>query len=374
MIRILHVFGIMDQGGAENMIMNLYRKIDRSAIQFDFVVHRDSVGFFDAEIRNLGGRLFYLPSFKGTNIFGYLKEWSKLLDAHPEWTVVHSHIRSTASLLLFTAKRKGLYTIAHSHSISSGTGIAASAKDILQYPIRFVADYFMGCSDEAGRWLFGKKIIESARYTTLRNAIDVESFQFSENTRKAVREKLGYRNGYVVGHVGRMESPKNHKFLLEVFSLLHTKCPQTDLLLVGSGSLESSVQEYVKENKLENSVTILKNRKDVNELLQAMDVFVFPSLYEGLGLAVIEAQASGLPVLTTKDRVPKETAVTDLVEFVPLENSAEIWSERILEALKNNKRESPLEEIIEAGYDIKYTVSWLQNFYLFAADKVGEEE
>ena len=160
-IRILHVLGSLNMGGAETLIMNLYRNIDRDKIQFDFVVHTNKIGLYEDEIKELGGKIYRIQRYKGINHFSYKKEWNNFFEEHKEYKIIHGHMRSTASIYLKIAKKYGRITIAHSHNTSNGHGFSSLVKKILQYNIRNVSDYFMGCSYEANKRLFGKTCLNT---------------------------------------------------------------------------------------------------------------------------------------------------------------------------------------------------------------------
>ena len=189
-VRIIHMIGSLDIGGSQTMIMNIYRKIDRNRIQFDFIVDHSDQLYFKEEIEKLGGRVFVMPRFNGKNIFQVQKAWNCFFDAHPEYHVLHSHVRSYASIYFPIAKKHDIKTIVHSHSTSNGSGIKSVAKIILQYPLRYEADYFFGCSLKAGEWLFGKKIVQSDRYFTIKNAIDTQKYFFNRKQRSILRNQL----------------------------------------------------------------------------------------------------------------------------------------------------------------------------------------
>ena len=278
MIRVLQVFGCMNRGGAESMIMELYRHIDRSRIQFDFVVHTTEKCAYDDEILSLGGRIFSVPSFTVKNAFLYKKAWKKLLTTHEEWRIVHGHVRSTASIYLPIAQEYHRYTIAHSHSISSGKGFSSIIKNILQKRIK--ADYYMACSNAAGKWLFGDKIVNSDNYHVLPNAIDVSKYKYNEDIRKKVRQEYSCEDAILIGHVGSFYDVKNHSYLIKVFTCIKEKESDAKLMLVGGGYLLQEIKNQVKELGIEDSVIFTGVKSNVNELLQAMDVFVFPSKYE----------------------------------------------------------------------------------------------
>lgn len=362
MIRILHVLGGLDRGGAETMVMNLYRAIDRSQIQFDFITHTDRHQAYTDEILKLGGKIYYFPKFKGINFLQVKKLWTKFFKEHPEYKILHSHVRSYASLYLPIAKKAGLKTIIHSHSTSNGKGLSSFVKRLMQFPLRYQADYFFGCSKEAGEWLFGKKVVESSKYHILRNAIDTEKFIYSAELRNRMRKELNLENKLIIGNIGRLTYPKNQSFLIEVFEEVCKKNCDTVLVIVGKGSLEKKLREKVSFLGLENNVVFLGERSDIPAIMFAMDVFVFPSIYEGLGIVAVESQAAGLRTICS-DRIPKETEITDLIEYISLKESKEKWSESILNALHVKDRPNKQNEIVCAGYDIKKTADYLACFY-----------
>lgn len=361
-IRVLHVFSTMNRGGAETLIMNLYRNIDRSKIQFDFVVHIQEKCAYDDEIKKLGGRIFRVPKYTGKNHFEYTKAWKNLAKDNQEHIIVHGHVRSTASIYLTIYKNMGRTTISHSHSTSSGKGVSAIAKNLMQYPIKFIADYFLACSRNAGVWLFGEKITKSNRFEIFNNAIDIDRFKFNEQIRQRIRSELNIQEKFVIGHVGRFHPAKNHAFLIEIFKRVHQINENAVLLLVGDGNLKNSIIEKVKKENLEECVIFTGIKPNVNDVLQAMDVFVFPSIYEGLGISIIEAQAAGLNCIVS-DRIPDEAILSSLVHKVSLLKSAEFWSKKVLEMSKF-ERQDVSSQLYEAGYEIKDAVKWLTNYYI----------
>ncbi|MDC3411847.1 glycosyltransferase family 1 protein [Terrihalobacillus insolitus] len=358
----------MNRGGAETMIMNLYRNIDRSKIQFDFIVHTEDKCAFDDEIYKLGGRIFRVPTYKGTNHLPYLKNWEHFFKKHPEYKIIHGHVRSTASIYLKIAKKYGLITIAHSHSTSSGNGLSAIAKNVLQFPIRHVADYFFACTKTAGEWLFGKKTCQKENFHIFKNAIDAKKFVFNNVVRSRVRKELRIEDKFVIGHVGRFHSSKNHEFLIDIFKNVHKKNDNAILLLVGDGDLQDTIRKRVYNLGLDNNVIFTGVRSDIPELFQAMDMFVFPSLYEGLGIVLIEAQATGLPCVIA-NTIPKEALITDNVKQFSLTESPKVWTEAILKRMDSYERKSTYAKIKDSGYDIEESHRWLQEFYLGLVEK-----
>ena len=361
-IRVLHVLGKLNRGGAETMVMNIYRNIDRSKIQFDFIVHTDEHCDYTNEIKSLGGKIYRVPRYKGINHLHYKKAWHSFFEDHPEYKIIHGHVRSTASIYLNIAKKYGLKTIAHSHSTSSGNGFSAIIKNILQYRIRYTADYLFACSRDAGIWLFGEKACNKENFIIVKNAIDLKKFLFNRTERIRIRKDFNINNKFVIGHVGRFDKSKNHIFLLDIFRNVYSINSNTMLMMVGDGPQRKIIEKKVENLGLNHCVIFTGNRSDIHNLLQAMDVFVFPSLYEGLGMAVIEAQASGLYCIVS-DKIPKEALLTNQVEVISLDSPPEIWANRILKNALNYKRDDTFNILRDSGYDVIETSNWISNFY-----------
>lgn len=361
MIKVLHVFGVLNYGGAESMMMNLYRKIDRTKIQFDFVVHGNESGNFADEIEKLGGVIYHCPKYKVTNTIKYSNWWGNFFSSHKEYTIIHSHVRSTASVYIPIAKSYGLKTIVHSHSTSNGKGMASILKKIMQYPLRYQADYLFSCSEIAGKWLFGKKALSKSNYRQIPNAVDTIKFQYDDDQRRQRRADLGIMDSTIVfGHVGRFHPAKNHMFLLDVFSAIHNFNPNSLLLLVGDGELRSSIENRISELGLSDCVMLLGVQRDIPRLLQAFDVFLFPSKWEGLPVTVIEAQASGIPCFVS-NTITRDVGITELVEYLPIDKGTDIWV-RLLQNKKFDRKDVSA-QIREAGFDINETAKLLTDFY-----------
>lgn len=362
-VRILHVLGGLGHGGAESMVMNLYRYIDRQKVQFDFVIYEDGKLDYYDEIISLGGKVFKSPHYNGVNTFEYIKFWNNFLSSHQEYSVIHGHVRSTASIYLSIAKKMGRKTIAHSHSTSNGKGISALGKKLLQYPIRFISDYQMACSMSAGKWLFGEKVLKSKTFLIINNAIDAEKFKFSADIRAKKKKELGFKDQFVLCNVGRLVYPKNHEFILSIFEALLLRCPEAVLLLVGEGDLEMTLKQKVKEKGLEDRVFFLGDRSDISEILNAADVFLFPSLYEGLGIVAVEAQAAALMTICS-DKIPQEVFITPYIQSISLLETEKTWIDAILKYREGYERENCAEIIKQAGYDIGSTADKMQKFYV----------
>ena len=359
-IRVLHMITSLNIGGSQAFVMNLYRAIDREKVQFDFVIDHPEGIELKAEVEALGGKVYVFPGFRGTNVMQIKRAWNDFFKEHPEYKILHTHSRSYASLYIPIAKKCGLVTIAHSHSTSNGKGVTAAVKRVMQYPLRYQADYLMACSGEAGRWLYGEKACKKNNYIFMPNAIDTEKYRFSAETAQAYRKKLNLEGKFVLGHVGRFHEAKNHAFLLDVFAQIAKKRSDAVLLLVGDGELHGEIEQKIKKLKIEKQVIMTGNRNDVAQLMQAMDIFVFPSAWEGLPVTVVEAQAAGLPCLIS-DRITTEVDLSMLVKRLPI-NSPELWAENIL----NMKcvRCDVSSKLKQAGFDVRDTAKRLTDFYM----------
>lgn len=363
-IRILNLFTILDRGGAETLTMNYYRKIDRSKVQFDFMVHRNTPGAYEAEIEALGGRIYRMPPIRPWSGAHYRTMVRKFYAEHPEYRIIHSHMSELGYYDFIEAKDAGIpVRICHAHSRPYGLDLKSPVR--WYYKTRmlpYITHMFM-CGEVSGEWLFGKK--NHDRFIQMNNAIDANLYRFDLDKRNAVRSALGVPDdNIVVGHVGRFVLPKNHKFILEIFNALHRAHPKTSLLLIGNdtGDLGNEIHEKVAAHGLQGAVQFLGVRSDVSDLLQGMDVFLFPSLFEGLSVASIEAQAAGLPVILS-DTVSLECKKTNLVHVVSLKAAPSVWAEKVWEAA-HTERTDRYEEIRSAGFDIEENAKWLEQVYL----------
>lgn len=369
-IKVLQVIGIMNRGGAETMIMNLYRNIDRTKVQFDFVVHTDADGMFDAEIKELGGTIYHCPKYVMTNHFEYKRWWNNFLKEHSkDYVAVHGHIGSTASIYLSISKKYGLYTIAHSHNTDGKISIKDIAYKILTLNTRNIADFFFACSQAAGLDRYGKRIANNTKkYKVLNNAIDSNMFKYDELKKEKVFEEFSLKeDSIVIGHIGRFNEQKNHKFFVEIANAVLEINRKVKFLLVGDGNLKSEIESLVQAYGIENNVIFTGVRTDVNCFYSAFDLFLFPSFYEGLPVTVIEAQAAGLKCLLS-DTITNEVDITGLVEYMSLNSPAIEWAKKILDMLPYDRTDTS-EKIKNAGYDIMTTAQQLTDFYLNIQEK-----
>lgn len=361
---MLHAIGSLNIGGSQAFVMNLYRNIDRSKVQFDFVIEHPGELHYKDEIESLGGRVFEIQPFRGANIFSYRRQWEELIDAHPEWHVLHSHVRSTASLYFPITHKHGIINVIHSHSSAELKGFSGSVKRIMELPLRHQADYYFACSRSAAVFLYGNRIADANRWVLIPNAFDVENFRFNSEIRKEVRLELGIdQNTFVVGHVGRFVEAKNHTFVINAFRSVYERNPSSVLVLVGDGQLMEPIQELVESYGLSSSVLFLGARNDVGRLYQAMDVFLFPSQNEGLGIALVEAQSSGLSCVFS-ECIPQEARViAELCHPLSLSQDTSVWADSCLTSRCEN-RDRMADTVASAGYDVRYTANMLQSFYL----------
>lgn len=359
-IRVLHIVTHMNRGGLETMIMNYYRHIDRSKVQFDFLVHRNKEANYDSEILSMGGKIYRMPQLNPLSPV-YLRSLDAFFAEHKEYKIVHSHLDCMAGIPLKYAKKHGVpVRIAHSHNSNQTRDAKYLLKLIYKRNIVRYANQLFACGYDAGRWMF-----ETTNFRVLNNAIDAVAYSYSKDIAQKVREELSIPDTtLLVGHVGRFSPQKNHSFIVRIFAEMLKKQPDAMLLLVGSGELCSAIENQVKALKIENNVIFAGLRSDVSRLLQAMDVFLFPSLFEGFGIVALEAQAAGLACVVS-DMVPQDCVVTDLVTKIPLSESLTKWGDAVIAAAKTPRRNT-LSELRGSGFDIRENAIWLQNFYLGA--------
>ena len=361
-IRIAQVIGKWVGGGVEAVVMNYYRHIDKSKIQFDFICDEDSTNIPYEEIEKLGGKVILIPPYQ--KLFRYHKELKKVLK-EGNYKIVHSHINTLSVFSLCAAKcAKVPVRIAHSHST---TNKKEKKKNLMKQALKpfsklFATDY-MCCSELAGRWLFGDKLYDEGKIYLLNNAIDLHKFEYNEKIREEVRKELNIdEETFVMGHIGRFVEQKNHDFLIDIFYELHKKRPNSVLMLVGQGPLQEEIKAKVEQLKLTDSVLFLGQRNDANRLYQAMDVFILPSLYEGLPVVGVEAQAAGLLCIFSDD-MTKETRVLDSTKFVSLSKGQEEWSNIIQAQFMTYQRKNTEKELVKNRFSIEIEAKSLEEKY-----------
>jgi len=364
-IRILHVLGSTNLGGAESRIMDLYRHIDREKIQFDFLVHSTKEGFFEPEIKQMGGNIYYLPSFRVYNYFKYKKACRKFFAEHREFKAVQGHMTSTASIYLPQAKKAGIpITIAHARSAGVDVGIKGFITKILRKNLYRKCDYMFACSDLAARAVFGDKRYEEGETVFVPNAVDTKEFAPDEIIRGEIRKQYGLEDSFVIGHVGRFHYAKNHEFLLEVFAKIRMKNANFKLFLLGDGPRRKEMEAKAGELGIDKDVIFAGNKNPVAPFYQAFDAFLFPSRFEGMPGTVVEAQAAGLPCLVS-DSITSQVKATALVTFLSLTKSEEEWAEEFILHVKDCNAEGKVQvDLSDTNYDVNYQVKRYEQFYL----------
>lgn len=364
-IRVLQVVGKMHYGGMETLMMNIYRNINRNNVQFDFMVHYEEAGEYDEEIRRLGGKIHIMPKVVPRNYFKYKRSLNAFFKSHREYKIIHGHQIAVAFLYHRIAKKYGdKICITHSHSNFSDKNLKGRLADYTSKRSDIYTDIFFGCSVEACSYFFPNAYKENKDMVIIKNGIDVEKYVFNQDLREEIRVKFNIKDKFVVAHIGRFTDAKNHLFLIDIFYNILKYNPDSVLLLIGKGPLESQVMAKVKDLKIEKYVLFLGVISDVFNILQAADVFVLPSLYEGFGIVLIEAQAAGLRCFASKDKIPIDAKCTDLIEYIPLSLSADEWAKIILNNGLTYDRKSTQENIKRAGYDIKSQALSLEKFYI----------
>ena len=355
-IRVLHILQRMEAGGTQAFLMNIYRNIDKTQVQFDFLVEYPEKQFYDDEIISMGGRIFYSDVRKSKNIFKFKTQLKNIIQKN-NYKIVHVHTYSIGCFVLRAAKKYNVNTrIAHAHS-NSMTKKNRTIKKLLKvlYPI-WATDY-LACSEEAAEFQFHGK-----PYLIIKNPIDLHKFIFNKRARLKTRNGIGIKDELLVGHVGRFKPEKNHSFLFKVFLEIKQVEKNAKLLLIGNGENQETIHKMIKENALEESVIVMNNIRQIDKMYQAMDLFIFPSLYEGLGMTTIEAQASGLPVVCS-DRLPDEVRVTNNIIKLSLNDAPQEWAKTALKLFSTTNRGTNTDERLKE-YDARETAYKMQQYYI----------
>ena len=368
MIRVLHSVSNMDRAGIETMLMNYYRNIDRSKVQFDFLCNKSKIGAYEEEIKSMGGRIFRTPGLNPIKWIKYENMVKELLKENPDIKIVHSHNGAFSLQAQIVAKKVGIKNrIVHVHGTKIDFNLKLPLKLIYKPFLKLSSNNFWGCGTEAIRYYFGDRVIKENNYKIIKNAIDIDKFIFDKEKRVKLRKEYNLENKFVIGNVARFMKQKNHIFMLELFKVILNKNPNSVLMFFGDGELQNEIKQKAKDLGIEKSVMFMGNVENINEMYQVMDVFLLPSLFEGLPVVGIEAQTSGLKCFMS-DTITNEVSITENVEFLSLKNdSLEKWADKILENI-DYERKDMSKEIITAGYSIKEEAKKLQDIYL----KMGE--
>lgn len=363
MKRVLNVIGKRPCGGIGSFVINYQSNFQPNIIKIDYLIFDDELqGDFDKKVSKLGSTVYVLPALKNRRLFSIWREIEKFFKVHAEeYVAVHLHSVNIAFMILTAARKNGIKNLlAHSHAtMYSDKKLNGIRNYFLCLNLNKQATMYLACSRAAGQFLFGKN--NSSEIVILNNAIDCDKFKFSKLIRQEIREDLNLQEKYVVGHVGRFNEQKNHKFLINIFEEIYKINNKAVLLLIGDGPLVPEIDRMIKEKHLESSIMKLGMRNDVAKLLQGMDVFVLPSLYEGLPVIGIEAQASGLPCVMS-DKVTTEVSIIN-VKFMSLKQDAYQWAVCINYMKNSIRREDAAKIVSDAGYNIKIEALKLQKIY-----------
>lgn len=371
--RVLVLDTVMDRGGAETMMMNYLRHMNRSKVIYDFLVNRDYKAAYEDEIENLGGKIYRMCPMYPQYFERYKKEFRDFLRQHPEYKIIHSNLEERSYFGLRVAKEMGVpVRIAHAHNRPIGFDAKSIFREYFRIRLPKYTTHMFACGEEAGDWLFGKK--NRSKVIQQRNAIDTSFYRYDADLARTVRAEFGVDdpNTLVIGHVGRFFPQKNHDFLIDIFQAVHQRQPNSVLWLVGGGELNDELKNHIRAKVdrlgLHNVIRFFGVRSDVNRIMQGMDCFLLPSLYEGFPVTMIEAQASGLPCVIS-DRVPAQCDITSTVAIVPLRDAPEQWAETVLRHVRKlalRDRAIGSDAVSGAGFDITVNARWLERFYLTA--------
>ena len=362
-IRILHVFASVNRGGAESRTMDIYRHIDREKVQFDFLVNVAEAGHFAAEIQALGGRIYQIPRFRLWNYFSYRRTVAAFFREHPGFHAVHGHITTSAGIYLPLAKAAGIpLTIAHARTAGVDPGLKGILTRLLHLGLHRKADYLFACSQRAGLMAFGRKAGRYGRISHIPNAIDSARFDYDEAKRVSIRRSLGLEDAFVLGHVGNFLYPKNHPYLLKVFHEVQKVLPDSRLLLVGGGPGEKDIRAQAEALGVAEKIIYAGVVDNPEDYYMAFDYFVFPSHYEGMPGAVIEAQTAGLRCLIS-DSISDEVIISNLATAMSITAEAPQWAEQIIKT-KDYPRMGRAETIRAAGFDAPAQARTMEEFYL----------
>lgn len=371
-IRILEVVNVMDRAGLETMLMNYYRHFNRDKVQLDFLTHRSVSGAYDEEIKQLGGHIYRAPRLYPQNWFKYKRYMKKFFEEH-HYPVVHSHIDAMSAFPLAVARKSGVTVrIAHSHNDSVDRDLKYPIKQFARRGLPSIATHYWACSENAGAFLFGES--NRLKVTIVKNAIDLASFKPSESLRSKARDSLGITPDQLcIGHVGRFCEVKNQALLVTLVKELVEEGTDAVLLLIGDGPLRSEIEKMASDEGVSDHVCFLGLRDDVNVLMQAFDILVFPSLHEGIPLTLIEAQATGMPVLTS-DRVSSEALILSNCLAMPLEASIAQWANKVRELAELGRVENAICALSKAGYEISGSAQDLMEKYICLYEEAQRNE
>lgn len=368
MERIAVLIAKMNPGGQKSLVMEYYRHIDRTKIQFDFICDADSTAIPDDEIESLGGRVYRIRPYQ--NIFGNMIDYYKIFKKN-KYKIVHAYNNTMNVFPMFCAKIAGVpVRISESLSMAHEGDWKTVIKKILRPMSKWFANYYMACGEDCGRWQFGDKVFDSGMVTVFKTVVNTEFNAFNAEVREKTRIEFGWQDKIVVGHIGRFEAQKNSVHMIEIFAAIAKKESKAVLCLIGDGKLKNDVLKKIKELGIESQVDYLGRREDIQQFYNAMDCFILPSLYEGLPVVGLEAESCGLPMFFSTE-VTREANACELGHFIGLEECADVWADEILKACRENMpiRRSHAKEVCDAGFDSASEAMRMQKYYFDAIER-----
>lgn len=361
-IRVLYIVPSLRLcNGVASYAMNYFNNIDKSKIQIDFITGVNEESIYYDEIKRAGSEIFYIPKIGLKNSFKTIKKIKKFLKENANrYDIIHCHVLNMGAFYLYYAKKYGIkIRILHSHVTKTADSKSHELRNKILLPIAIKnANFFCACSNDAG-----KQILKNRKFKIIHNAIDGERFKFNQISRDEIRNKYGIKKDtLVIGNIGRLCNQKNQKFLIDIYNVINQKVKNSRLMIVGNGPLEKDLKDIVDKQSLKDNVIFVETMPNVEKIYQALDVFVLPSLYEGLGIVLLEAQISGLPCVVS-DVVPKEAKISDLYKEVSLKDSLEQWANEIINS-RQDKRENNINGLIKNNYEIEIEAKKLTQYYL----------
>lgn len=364
MIRVLHSVSNMDRAGIETMLMNYYRHMDHDKVQFDFLCNKKKPGAYDEELKQFGGKIYHTPGLNPMKYFQYIKYMKQLFAEHPEYKVIEAHNGAFGVYALYPARKSNIpVRIYHAHGASITRDLKMPLKLFCKSRLKNNMTHHFTCGKAAAEFYFGKKVVDNGEYELIPNAIEVEKFIYNPQVREDMRKKYDLSDKHVIGHVGRFMTQKNHEFLIDLFAEYCKQDKMAFLVLLGDGELMDNMKEKVAQLGISDNVLFAGNVGNVNEWYQAFDLFILPSVWEGLPVVGVEAQAADLPCVFS-DSITKEIGFSDKAAFVSLSASKEEWIKTISKMLKQTERKNQEELITRNHYNIKKEAVVLQERYI----------
>lgn len=363
MIRVLHCISNLDRAGIETMLMNYYRHMDHEKVQFDFLCNKTKPGSYDKEVLEAGGRIYHTPGLNPLKFFQYQKYMSELFRRHPEYRIIHVHNGALGVYALYGARKNGIpWRIFHAHGANIAFDLKWPLKMLCKTQLKRNCNLYWTCGEKAAECYFGERIVRQKKCLTIRNAIDTKRFSFSPEIREKIRRQMGLEEAFIIGHIGRFMAQKNHDFLIDIFREIRRIEPKAVLVLLGDGELQEKIRRKARSLAVGHCTLMMGNVDNAWEWYQAFDAFVLPSVWEGLPVVGIEAQAANLPCFFS-DSITEEVKITENAAFISLKKKPEEWAKIIVQGAKGRSRKDVSGTIAGAGYDIGIEARKLQKYY-----------